>query len=193
MGDRPARRGCIHSAQYYRQQGLYNNTPKVSDQVFFQTGGQIDHTGIVVEVTDSAIVTVEGNSSDQMNRNTYSRANSYIAGYGHPLYSDSSTVLPEPAKPEPEPSTSAQTSAVTCVFSLPQLKNGSVGSAVKNAQTLLITKGYTCGGTVIAGHESADGDFSPATERSVKTFQGRNNLTADGIVGAATWKALLTS
>ena len=77
-----------------------------------------------------------------MKRNTYSRSNSYIAGYGHPLYSDSA--VEEPTKPTAE----AETSTVTCIVSIPQLKNGVTGAAVKNAQTLLIAKGYPCGGKV---------------------------------------------
>ena len=85
----PLGAGCIFSAQYYQQKGRYDRTPKVGDQVFFQSSGEIGHTGIVVEVTDSTIVTVEGNSSDQVKKNTYNRSNSYIAGYGHPLYGES--------------------------------------------------------------------------------------------------------
>ena len=46
----PLGAGCIYSAQYYQQKGRYDRTPKVGDQVFFQTGGEIGHTGIVVEV-----------------------------------------------------------------------------------------------------------------------------------------------
>ena len=188
----PLGAGCVYSAQYYQQKGRYDKNPKVGDQVFFQTGGQIGHTGIVVEVTDAAIVTVEGNASDQVKRNTYGLGNGYIAGYGHPLYSDTPTdavAVPAPeAVPEPEP----VSAPVTCIISIPQLKNGSTGSAVKNAQTLLIAKGYACGGRVTAGREKADGEFVPTTEGSVKAFQSKKNLSADGIIGAATWKALLT-
>lgn len=188
----PLGAGCVYSAQYYQQKGRYDKNPKVGDQAFFQTGGQIGHTGIVVEVTGSSIVTVEGNSSDQVRKNTYLRSNGYIAGYGHPLYSDTAVFAETPAAaavpaPETEPAT------VTCIISLPLLKNGATGVAVTNAQTLLISKGYPCGGRVTAGRETADGDFGPATERSVKNFQAKKNLAADGVIGAATWKALLTA
>ncbi len=191
----PLGAGCIYSAQYYQQKGRYDRNPKVGDQVFFQTGGQIGHTGIVVEVTDTTITTVEGNSSDQVKKNTYSRSNGYIAGYGHPLYSDT----PAPATEEPElvavpaPEQDPAPITTTCIISLPQLKNGATGSAVKNAQVMLIARGYPCGGRVLAGRETADGEFGPTTERSVKSFQGQNKLQADGIIGAATWKALITS
>ena len=141
----------------------------------------------MVEVTDSTIVTVEGNSSDQVKRNTYSRSNSYIAGYGHPLYGESD---PAPATPAPMEETPV---AVHCKVDLPQLKNGAVGSAVRNAQHLLISKGYYCGGRIISGREIADGEFGPTTESSVKSFQGKKNLTADGIIGTETWSSLITT
>ncbi len=183
----PLGAGCIFSAQYYQQKGRYDRNPKVGDQVFFQSGGEIGHTGIVVEVTDSTIVTVEGNSSDQVKRNTYNRSNSYIAGYGHPLYdeNDPTPVVTPPAEEDHV--------TVGCEVVLPQLKNGAEGTAVKNAQILLIDKGYYCGGPLRAGRETADGEFGPTTEKSVKSFQGKKNLTADGIIGSETWKALLTA
>ena len=191
----PLGAGCIYSAQYYQQKGRYDRKPKVGDQVFFQTGGQIGHTGIVVEVTDTTITTVEGNSSDQVKKNTYSRSNGYIAGYGHPLYSDTPAAATEKPEPVavPAPEQDPTPTATTCIISLPQLKNGATGSAVKNAQVMLIARGYPCGGRVLAGRETADGEFGPTTERSVKSFQGQNKLQADGIIGAATWKALITS
>ena len=191
----PLGAGCIYSAQYYQQEGRYDRKPKVGDQVFFQTGGQIGHTGIVVEVTDTTITTVEGNSSDQVKKNTYSRSNGYIAGYGHPLYSDTPAAATEKPEPVavPAPEQDPTPTATTCIISLPQLKNGATGSAVKNAQVMLIARGYPCGGRVLAGRETADGEFGPTTERSVKSFQGQNKLQADGIIGADTWKALITS
>jgi peptidoglycan hydrolase-like protein with peptidoglycan-binding domain len=137
-------------------------------------------------VTDSAIVTIEGNSSDQVKKNTYNRSNSYIAGYGHPLYGENDSTPMTPLAEE-APVT------VGCEVVLPQLKNGAEGTAVKNAQILLIDKGYYCGGPLRTGREIADGEFGPTTEKSVKSFQGKKNLTADGIIGSETWKALLTA
>jgi len=53
------------------------------------------------------------------------------------------------------------------------LKIGSKGEDVKKLQAKL---GLT-----------ADGDFGPGTDKSVKAWQTVNGLTADGIVGPATW------
>ena len=186
----PLGAGCVYSAQYYKQKGRYDRNPKVGDQVFFQSGGEIGHTGIVVEVTDSSIVTVEGNASNQVKKNTYARSNSYIAGYGHPLYSNSDDDPPK--EPEDDaPATAPVTSS--CEVVLPLLKRGDTGAAVRNAQALLISKGYPCGGRYSGGRENPDGDYGPTTENSVKNFQSNRKLQADGKIGGDTWKALLTA
>lgn len=186
----PLGAGCVYSAQYYKQKGRYDRNPKVGDQVFFQSGGEIGHTGIVVEVTGSTIVTVEGNASNQVKKNTYNRSSSYIAGYGHPLYSnadDDPPKEPEDDAPAPAPSVGS------CEVALPRLRNGNAGAAVRNAQALLIYKGFPCGGRYVSGKENPDGDFGPTTEKSVKSFQNGKNLTPDGVIGPETWKALLTA
>lgn len=61
------------------------------------------------------------------------------------------------------------------------IKRGDTGSEVSNLQGKLNKLGY---GLVV------DGDFGPATEIAVKSFQRGNNLDADGIVGPATLAAL---
>ena len=156
--------------------------------MFFQTGGEIGHTGIVVEVTSSTIVTVEGNSSNQVKKNTYNRSSSYIAGYGHPLYSDA-----DGAAATPTPSPAPVPSLKTCDAKAPLLKKGDTGNTVKNSQALLISKGYACGGRIVQGGEVPDGDFGPTTEKSVKSFQSLKKLGTDGIIGSDTWTALLTT
>jgi hypothetical protein len=55
--------------------------------VFFFASGDINHTGIVVRVVGGSIVTVEGNSSDQVAERCYSTGDSKIAGYGRPNWS----------------------------------------------------------------------------------------------------------
>ena len=65
------------------------------------------------------------------------------------------------------------------------LKQGSNGEAVKQLQQRLIELGYLSG--------SADGDYGSATTDAVKTFQKQAGLTADGIAGANTQKALYAS
>jgi zinc D-Ala-D-Ala carboxypeptidase len=66
------------------------------------------------------------------------------------------------------------------------IKSGSRGDAVRAAQNQLRNQwGYK---TV-----TVDGTFGTATQKAVKAFQTKNKLAADGIVGQATWKALVGS
>lgn len=65
------------------------------------------------------------------------------------------------------------------------LRRGSRASAVMYLQRLLLSYLYPI--------TSLDGVFGAETERAVKAFQTENGLTADGIVGGATWRALFNS
>ncbi|WP_242054138.1 peptidoglycan-binding domain-containing protein [Nostoc sp. FACHB-888] len=65
--------------------------------------------------------------------------------------------------------------------SLPNLKFGSSGIAVRALQRLLVSNGYPIG---------VDGDFGPLTETAVMAFQNQQNLRVDGIVGQRTWHTL---
>ncbi len=62
------------------------------------------------------------------------------------------------------------------------LKQGSRGDTVKAMQTKLINWGYLTG--------RADGIFGAKTKAAVISFQRRNGLTADGIVGTKTAQAM---
>ncbi|NJM69746.1 MAG: peptidoglycan-binding protein [Scytonema sp. RU_4_4] len=65
--------------------------------------------------------------------------------------------------------------------SLPVLRFGSSGVAVRVLQQLLSSNGYTI---------RVDGVFGALTEAAVKAFQNKRNLAADGIVGQRTWYQL---
>lgn len=67
---------------------------------------------------------------------------------------------------------------------LPMLRKGSKGEYVMLLQTKLMMFGYDL------GSYGADGDFGSKTLTAVQKFQRDNGLTADGIVGPATWAAL---
>ncbi|MFE5210655.1 peptidoglycan-binding protein [Streptomyces sp. NPDC056600] len=64
----------------------------------------------------------------------------------------------------------------------PVLKSGSQGDDVRAAQYLLNAAGHPL---------TADGSFGPATQAAVVGFQQSQSLTADGVIGANTWSALV--
>ena len=182
--------GCTYSMQYYQQQGRCDKNPKVGDQIFFRYSGSsgADHTGIIVEVTSSQIVTVEGNSGNQVKKNTYARNNSTIIGYGHPLYdeADGTTAAPSPVAEIKK--TEATEKAVT--VSLKQLSQGSTGAQVKTSQRIIYVRG-------INSKIDIDGDFGPITKAGVIDLQKKlfpnTSSEWDGVVGKNTWTAALTA
>lgn len=64
------------------------------------------------------------------------------------------------------------------------IREGDRGPEVKTCQERLNAHSYAC---------DADGIFGPGTKACVITFQGASNLTPDGIVGPATWAALMAA
>ena len=71
---------------------------------------------------------------------------------------------------------------VEAVLSVATLRQGSKGDEVKEVQRRLKKWGYYNG--------SVDGVFGAGTRAAVIAFQKKNGLTADGIVGKATYQAL---
>lgn len=81
--------------------------------------------------------------------------------------------------------TKTEESAITqveAVLSAATLRQGSKGDEVKEVQRRLKKWGYYNG--------SVDGVFGAGTRAAVIAFQKKNGLTADGIVGKATYQAL---
>ncbi|MER5898449.1 glycoside hydrolase domain-containing protein [Streptomyces sp. NPDC001876] len=64
------------------------------------------------------------------------------------------------------------------------VQSGSTGDRVKAAQCLLKAAGFDPG--------TPDGIFGPDTTAAARNFQAAKGLTADGVVGAKTWTALLS-
>lgn len=104
--------GCTSSANYFKKLGrLYTSDPQPGDQIFFTNDGgkTSNHTGLVVEVKDGKVYTIEGNTSSAagvvanggcVRAKSYSLSYSKIMGYGRPDWS----LVPEaPATETPAP------------------------------------------------------------------------------------------
>ncbi len=84
-----------------------------------------------------------------------------------------------------EPSAPATPSGATGISSSrPLLRLNSRGDAVRALQDQLVAAGLL---------SKADGVFGPATQMAVKKFQLSKGISADGIVGSATWEAILST
>ena len=74
--------------------------PQPGDIVFFQIGGELTHTGIVTQVDETTITTIEGNINGAYQHvvglKNYDRTFKYIDSYARPRYSGEKTVtVPE--------------------------------------------------------------------------------------------------
>jgi peptidoglycan hydrolase-like protein with peptidoglycan-binding domain len=67
---------------------------------------------------------------------------------------------------------------------LPAISEGTSGQTVEWAQYLLVCL------TDFMTYRQIDGIFGPQTKTAMEQFQRSGNLTADGVVGPATWAAL---
>ena len=175
---------CRTSAQFFRDHGAFSQYPEAGDIVFFYSQGAINHQGIVMRVTGGSIVTVEGNSSDQVAERVYQLGASNIAGYGHPDWK----VVEGVADGETQAETTAPSidpPPEMVAVHLPVLHNGMGGAAVAAMQGILHYKKYSL------GPYGVDGDFGVATLAAVRNFQIRNELDPDGICGPETWRKLL--
>lgn len=85
------------------------------------------------------------------------------------------------AKPQPKPQP-APNWTETLMNQLPVLQSGAAGQDVRTVQGLLRARGHNI---------TIDGVFGTATKAAVITLQSGKGLTADGIVGPATWPVLL--
>ena len=83
------------SAEYFKKMGQWNQTPQKGALVFFKNSERIHHIGLVTDVRDGRIYTVEGNTSATEDvvangggvwAKSYVIGNSKIAGYGIPAY-----------------------------------------------------------------------------------------------------------
>ena len=177
---------CTSAVQYYKQQGrFYTSDPQRGDQIFFWDTKKTcaAHTGIVVDVDDTYVYTIEGNTSSAagvvenggcVRNKKYALNYTRIYGYGRPKYDEESTATTTTTQKEEGFEVNMKT-----------LKKGCAGKQVKTLQALLIGYGYDC------GKYGADGDFGAATDSALRKYQKATDLTVDGVAGPKTWAKLL--
>jgi peptidoglycan hydrolase-like protein with peptidoglycan-binding domain len=138
----------------------------VGDVVFFDWQGDrvADHVGLVEQVGDGVVTTIEGNTSRD-ERGSQSNGGGVfrrvrplrtVRGFGRPAYG-------------------------AAVPLEPVLHRGDSGSAVRAWQAVLLRWRPEC-----LPASGADGDFGAETEVATRALQAAAGVTADGVVGAAT-------
>lgn len=138
--------------------------------------GDIDHVGLIERnLGDGRVQTIEGNTGDACKRRVRGPAD--IAFFWNPRYDD------EPAVGRPA---AARTWMEELVDSLPLLKKGAHGNAVKRMFYLLVSHGVPLDPKVLDATVMSD-----AVVKQLKAFQKAEKLTADGECGPKSWTALI--
>lgn len=152
--------------------------------VWTKTGGHIG-----VYVGDGYVVEARGFAYGVQRNKLSKRAFTQWGLYPYAEYTADQVALAEAAangskKPvEKEEEETEQNGGETVMIPMSILRKNNKGNEVKTLQRLLNSLGYNCG--------SVDGIFGSMTLIAVKEFQTKKGLTVDGVVGKATWTALL--
>lgn len=147
----------------------------------FPGGYETDHVGFIrANSKGNNIFTIEGNTSSGTGSQSngggvYKRTRSF--GVVHSIWRPPYTAeipVEIPVTPVETPIPVIAPPVAPVAFT--PLKKGSKGSAVKKLQAALKI--------------TADGDFGPITEKTVKAYQTKKGITVTGVVDETTWKRL---
>ena len=173
--------GCSYSRDYYKAAGRFSTEPQIGAQIFFwDSSGQVNHTGIVENVSGDSVTTIEGNSSDKVQRRIYNVNDGWIAGYGIPRWELASLPAQQPVQATPQ--TNVQINVTNNLTML--LKLGDIGGEVRVLQQRLRDLGYDI------GPYGVDGEFGADTLEALKQYQRDHNLPECGYFGPATFESM---
>lgn len=200
---------CRNSADLFIRAGAFKKTPEIGDQVFFYSGGGINHTGIVIEVNGSAIKTVEGNYSDKVSVCSYILGNKILAGFGRPNWTlvlddwekpyivlENGKQVASSGKPQEDPQEGKQESSGKVATATPAAADShkwtpplltydpaTYSNDVAALQAILNCRNFDAG--------SVDGGFGAITQAAVNRARLWYGLKATGECDAALWEKLL--
>lgn len=212
--------GCKYSMGYYKNDGKFFSEPKVGDQIFFYgtTDGKVDknkiaHTGIVVNVDDAYVYTIEGNTrpdpyvvenGGEVCEKKYKRTYASIAGYGRPNYE----VIPEQPKEYVPTVEEWQLAAMADGFTQPEYfsrygADGKWGKECEACAKKAVVKKQLIGYKYpeltklvqrVVGFTGidVDGKCGKDTKKAIKKYQETHEgLKVDGEAGLNTYKVML--
>lgn len=203
--------GCTQQASYYRKANQFFTAPQPGDQIFYGETGDEGHTGLVIEVSDKTVTTIEGNVQNQVLLLRHSIDDKTIVGYGRPKYEKNDpnvvyvvktgdtldkiaeqydTTAEKIAKENGISNPNFITTGTVLVFRRGDktwhttdifCQMGDRNKAVSVIQALLLKRGLQL---------TYDGYFGAETRSAVMAWQNSKGITVDGIVGDETISTL---
>lgn len=186
-------------------------SPEVGDVVYFYSTskGRIGHVGIVYDVDSTTVYTVEGNTSGAstlvtngggVRKKSYKLTSTYIDGYGRPNYDETAVSIPTTTPTNYVPTVLEwQKAAIADGYKFPKYgADGQWGAECESVARQAIVK-YIVPYTNLnltkivqkVVEVTIDGKCGKNTDAAIKKYQSEHGLTADGLVGLKTWKAIL--
>ena len=204
--------GCYYSARYYKNNGkFYTFNPKPGDQIFFWNSKKNDvaHTGLVYDVDNTYVYTVEGNTSGASGVvangggvccKKYKLNYTRIYGYGRPAYDAEPVDNDKPSVSTYTPTIMEwQNAAVKDGYKFPKYgADGEWGTecvsvakkAIVKKRTTYTNKNLTKIVQKVVG-VAADGLCGKNTDAAIRNWQRANGLKEDGQIGLNSWKKML--
>ena len=210
--------GCKESMAYYKSKGQLYTSPQIGDQIFFKNlVGTVCHTGLVVNVDNSYVYTIEGNTSSgnyldadggQVCEKKYALNYARIVGYGRPNYDFQNVSATSKPVVNNTQATVVVKDNVILEWQKAAIKDGFhfpiygadnqwgaecetvAKHAIIKKRTHYLHRNLTKIVQAVIGVQ-ADGLCGRETEAAIKIYQQANGLVADGIVGLNTWKKIL--
>ena len=204
--------GCYYSARYYKNNGkFYTSNPKPGDQIFFWNSKKNDvaHTGLVYDVDNTYVYTVEGNTSGASGVvangggvccKKYKLNYTRIYGYGRPAYDAEPVDNDKPSVSTYTPTIMEwQNAAVKDGYKFPKYgADGEWGTecvsvakkAIVKKRTTYTNKNLTKIVQKVVG-VAADGLCGKNTDAAIRNWQRANGLKEDGQIGLNSWKKML--
>lgn len=186
--------GCKSARNYFKAKGQLYDAPQTGDVVYFYSKNKssISHTGLVYDVDNTYVYTVEGNTSSASGvvanggavaRKKYRLSYERFAGFGRPNYG---MTISDPVKP------SASTETTTASYKLGDrtLQKDDKGEDVAALQSSLVLLGFNLG-NYGKNKDGVDGSFGTKTDTAVRNFQSSRGLESDGKYGSKTHAAML--
>lgn len=154
--------GCMYGADYFRDRNLFFpvSEAEIGDIIYFGKRGEESHVGIIYDIKDGRVYTIEGNKGNKVAYGDYSMNYNRISGVGRIAFDDyydaldgedeedvPSTPAPAP-EPSPEPIENGEDYEV-CVNSFLRVRNGC------GTEYPIVDKLYN--GEIVTVYEERDG------------------------------------
>lgn len=203
--------GCYYSAKYYKNNGKFHTSnPKPGDQIFFWNSAKNDvaHTGLVYDVDNTYVYTVEGNTSGASGVvangggvccKKYKLNYARIYGYGRPAYDSEPVDNNAPLSTYVPTIMEWQNAAIADGYKFPKFgADGEWGNeCISVAKKAIVMKRATYTNRNLTKivqkvvGVAADGECGRNTDAAIRNWQRAHGLVADGQVGINTWKKML--